>query len=268
MGKMGNSIGAVVDDVLLVTDDRSLGAGLRAILNGLGISRITKAADAEDAMEASMGGIDAAFISASMPDRVALRLVRMMSQLQPVPLLIVVSEGPHPDLFNLARAGAQVHLVWPANPDQVRSCLETRVEWPRGLETVVRFLVGRVGLRDAQSLLRRTMLQDALALSRGSRRAAARILGVTRPAVQRMLREDFGDSAVPESVDESPAIHEHPPLNTGSRDCPKPGLKRRPRSSPASSPGGSRTAAELPVERSSSTRTEAGAQGEPRVAAR
>ena len=34
------------------------------------------------------------------------------------------------------------------------------------------------------------MLRNALTASQGSRRGAARILGVTRPAVQRMLRED------------------------------------------------------------------------------
>jgi hypothetical protein len=50
-------------------------------------------------------------------------------------------------------------------------------------------LLGRMSLRDAQRLVRAVMLEGALSASNGSRRSAARMLGVTRPAVQRMLRE-------------------------------------------------------------------------------
>lgn len=53
----------------------------------------------------------------------------------------------------------------------------------------MRSLVGRVSMKGAQGWMRKTMLGHALDASHGSRRAAAQLLGVTRPALQRMLRE-------------------------------------------------------------------------------
>ena len=55
------------------------------------------------------------------------------------------------------------------------------------LRELCRRAVGRVGLRDALDLMRGHMLREAVGRT-GSKRAAARALGVTRPAVQQMLR--------------------------------------------------------------------------------
>ena len=48
-------------------------------------------------------------------------------------------------------------------------------------------LVGRMSLNDVQRHVRTAMLLEALTRASGSRRLAARMLGVTRPAVQQML---------------------------------------------------------------------------------
>jgi hypothetical protein len=138
-----------------------------------------------------VSGVSAVFLWASLPDGLAMFLASSAAQVFPTPHVVVVSEGSHPDLFNLARAGARAHLRWPATSEDVGKCLENTSESPTDLEIAVRLLVGQVVLKDAQTLLRRAMLRRALAISNGSRRAAARILGVTRPAVQRMIREDL-----------------------------------------------------------------------------
>lgn len=49
-------------------------------------------------------------------------------------------------------------------------------------------VVGRLSLNDAMTQFRNTMVDLALNRGNGSRRAAAKILGVTRPAVQYILR--------------------------------------------------------------------------------
>jgi predicted transcriptional regulator len=49
-------------------------------------------------------------------------------------------------------------------------------------------VVGRLSLTDAIQAFRNSMVESALFRQNGSRRAAARLLGVTRPAVQRVLR--------------------------------------------------------------------------------
>ena len=59
---------------------------------------------------------------------------------------------------------------------------------PDGIEElrqVARVLVGRIGLREAISVLRNAMLEEALARTNGSRHAAARLLSVNRRAIQR-----------------------------------------------------------------------------------
>jgi hypothetical protein len=48
--------------------------------------------------------------------------------------------------------------------------------------------VGRVPLRELQRNLRKVMMMQALALSEGSRSETARLLAVSRQAIQQMLR--------------------------------------------------------------------------------
>lgn len=175
---------------------------LREVLATLGLQRVERASDHEHAMRAVADGIDTAFIFASLPDRLALRVMAGAACACPSPRLIVVSDGPHPDLFELARAGAHANLRWPVQANEVRVCLEEPLLAVANLDAAARPLLGRVGLRDAQNLLRYAMLRSALLAAQGSRRAAARILGVTRPAVQRMLREDAELGLPPNDADE------------------------------------------------------------------
>lgn len=56
------------------------------------------------------------------------------------------------------------------------------------IHAAVETVVGRMSLGDALALFRSAMVDLALARQQGSRRAAAKMLGVTRPAVQHILR--------------------------------------------------------------------------------
>jgi len=56
------------------------------------------------------------------------------------------------------------------------------------IQAAAETVVGRMSLGEALALFRKTMVDLALAKQQGSRRAAAKILGVTRPAVQHILR--------------------------------------------------------------------------------
>jgi DNA-binding NtrC family response regulator len=57
------------------------------------------------------------------------------------------------------------------------------------LRKMARLLVGRVGLRDAVSMLRSAMVEEALERANGSRHGAARLLRVNRRAIQRHASE-------------------------------------------------------------------------------
>ena len=65
-----------------------------------------------------------------------------------------------------------------------------RVEESEALcRTFARAMVGRLGLKEAQGMLRDEMYAEALARSGGSRRGAARVLGINRRCVQRLAAE-------------------------------------------------------------------------------
>lgn len=180
---------ADVKQVLVVAPDQTLGAALGHILAGLGVVEVIKTGSAEPALNALHSGVDAAFLFSTLPDQLALRVAQTSARVYPSPIVVIVSEGPHPDLFALGQAGARANLNWPATADEVSRCLNAQRS-ADGLELGVRQLVGRVGVKDAQDWVRKIMLRQALEASQGSRRGAARLLGVTRPAIQRMLREE------------------------------------------------------------------------------
>jgi len=182
---------ADVKQVLVVAPDQTLGAALGHILADLGVADVIKTASAEPALCALHSGVDAAFLFSTLPDHLALRVAQTSTRVYPSPIVVIVSQGPHPDLFALGQAGARANINWPATPDEVSRCLNTQRS-AHGLELSVRQLVGRVGIKDAQDWVRKIMLRQALEASEGSRRGAARLLGVTRPAIQRMLREEVG----------------------------------------------------------------------------
>lgn len=78
-------------------------------------------------------------------------------------------------------------IYGPWSLDQLGRVVLCAVDVRLSLRSLGRRLVGRVPLRDAVQLLRHSMLVTALA-NNGSKRSTARLLGVTRPAVQSMAK--------------------------------------------------------------------------------
>jgi|GEM_PF-6839753 len=68
-------------------------------------------------------------------------------------------------------------------------CPQFEVENQAEVRRIAKMLVGAVGLREAVLLLRGAMLEEALARGNGSRHAAARLLGVNRKAIQRLIAD-------------------------------------------------------------------------------
>lgn len=75
-----------------------------------------------------------------------------------------------------------------AGPVEDSGCRVDAAE-QRELRRIAKLLVGSVGLREAVALLRGAMLEEALERGKGSRHAAARLLGVNRRAIQRLVAD-------------------------------------------------------------------------------
>lgn len=91
--------------------------------------------------------------------------------------------------FSLAKAGVHAYLSKPLEATALERCLSVEARPLEALAPSLRAYTGRVGLREAVGFVRESLVTDALHRSQGSRRAAARILGVTRAAVQKFVRE-------------------------------------------------------------------------------
>ncbi|HEY3496630.1 MAG TPA: response regulator [Polyangiaceae bacterium] len=107
----------------------------------------------------------------------------------PCPLIVSMSGSADPsETFRLAELGVRAYLPKPLDLPGLCHTLERVLAEPPPTEPHVRNSVGFVGLKELQVTVRRTMLDEALERSGGSLTRAARLLGVTRQALQNLRK--------------------------------------------------------------------------------
>jgi two-component system, response regulator RegA len=85
--------------------------------------------------------------------------------------------------------------------------VEKALSEPPKLDALVAASVGRTPMRELQTEVRRVMVEQALAKAEGSRSGAARLLHVSRQAVQQMVREREEELGIPPTDEEDPSSH-------------------------------------------------------------
>lgn len=75
--------------------------------------------------------------------------------------------------------------------------LQAAPDHPALMRGLARALVGTMSWKDIQRMLRIEVVREALQRAQGSRRSAARILGLSRTAVQRIIRQDHVERPCP-----------------------------------------------------------------------
>jgi DNA-binding NarL/FixJ family response regulator len=113
------------------------------------------------------------------------------------PSVVLVAYGPvvrASIIFRLLSCGVSMYLDEPFTADLVARELECLDRTSDALKTAIRASVGACDLKEMQRLVRFTMCAEALDRVSGSRRAAARLLGVDRRAVQKLV-EQMGDTS-------------------------------------------------------------------------
>lgn len=182
---MTSGIGAL--RVLIISDDPSLRADLESVLQRVGVQQAVALGEALDSTSRDQGLVEVAFFDARISSA---RARRWLQGLPGTARIVVLGSGAsRAEVFRLAQEGAHDYLESPFADEDVVRCIAEKPDRDRRLRGVARCLVGEVSLKDAQQRVRVAMLDEALQACCGSRRSAARLLGVTRPAVQRMLRE-------------------------------------------------------------------------------
>jgi len=154
------------------------------------------ASTVRQAMQSLSPGLDLVLINAALPDA-PLGLVEAAFTLRTPPAIFVTGDAPEPHrVFELAKAGAHAYLAPPISAATLQARLCGLSASPN-LGQLVRPLLGHLGMKEILAHVRRALLIEALARSKGSRRSAAQLLGVTRPAIQKWLRGEDSHGLTP-----------------------------------------------------------------------
>jgi two-component system OmpR family response regulator len=127
-----------------------------------------------------------------LPDGDARDLLRKVAGRGPAATTIAMSAFARPDeSFALAGLGVRAYLAKPFHASDLDAAIRQALT-PPDLEPQLRDAVGKAGLQEVEGRVRSTMVAEALSRSHGSRRGAARLLGVSRQFLQHVLRKLLG----------------------------------------------------------------------------
>jgi DNA-binding NtrC family response regulator len=184
----GEAMGRLLRSALVIDDDPTLRAALATFLREQHL-RVGTAASAAEAIEQLRAKPDLVLLDVRLPDGDAFTVLEHARRLAPAPIRIALSGEASPeDAFRLAEYGVRNFLQKPVGLGELWDAILSAAERPPDLAPLVQQTVGHLSLRQLTTKVREEAIKQALARARGSRTGAARILKVTRQAVQQMLR--------------------------------------------------------------------------------
>ena len=220
--------------VLVVQDDVSLGESLRDGLRDWG-AEVDWVRSLHEAYEACAQPFRLLVVDVQLPDGSGVTLAERAAQMRPVPMILAVSDcNAAREVFRMAQLGAVGFLQKPFERGELLPILEQLFDDESGrLPMMVEpdymphmvAVVGRTNFREVLDRVRRCMAEQALAMAAGNKTGAARLLGITRQAVQQLIRDlDLSDSQQPPAFDADAVTGEVPvpeslPEASGARRC-------------------------------------------------
>jgi CheY-like chemotaxis protein len=186
-----------LSSILIVGASPASPLTLSTLLRAAG-ARVVETSLPEEGLALLPGAFDLVLMDAAIPLQAVLAIVdgAFAQPISPVFAMVGASCDPV-YAFRIAKAGVHLWLPGPVSIDQLERLAANPDLHLRALETALRGLGGRAHLKQLQRQVREIVVRDALIRSRGSRRSAARSLGVTRPAVQKIARQSNGPLVPP-----------------------------------------------------------------------
>ncbi len=179
-----------VERALIVEDDELFRRSLVRFCRPLA-KDLVEAATVAEARVALAKRPTLVLLDVRLPDGSGLEVVELANDLRPAPLIVAFSgEATPPESFRLAQLGVREFLQKPFDLEQLEGALARSQEAPPALQPLVAGAVGHIDLGDVKAQVRQTMVRQALAMTKGNRSAAARLLGVSRQALQHIVRHD------------------------------------------------------------------------------
>jgi len=174
--------------VLIVEDEVPLRSAIARRVADWG-ARPLEAGTAREAKAMLAAAPDLLIVDLHLPDEPAFSVIEAAAQLWPKPVCVAISGCASPEqAFRLAQLGVRAYIGKPFSLDELQHAVEIAYREAPQLEALIAACVGLVPLRELQEHLRKVMVLQALALAEGSRSETARLLAVSRQAIQQMLR--------------------------------------------------------------------------------
>jgi two-component system, response regulator RegA len=175
---------------LVVEDDARLRSALASALSARGFV-VEEAGSVKEALaQLARGSPGLLLLDVALPDGRALDVLRAVAQLSPTPRIIAMSGAAGPDeSFALAERGVRAYLSKPINLAELEAAVDRVSSQPPDLAPALKSSVGLVPIKRIEQTVRATMVKEALARGGGSRRAAARVLSISRQLLQHILRK-------------------------------------------------------------------------------
>ncbi len=181
--------GRALTSVLIVDDDVHLRTALRHAfrIEGLEVSDSASVADAIAALDAAVP--DLVVTDVRLTDGSGLEVVRAATARTPMPIVVAISGKATPsEAFAVAAAGARAYLEKPISFKKLLAEIDLARSSPPLLDAVLKAQVGHVDLKALNEDVRTELIREAVARADGNLTQAAKLLKVTRQAVQHTKR--------------------------------------------------------------------------------
>ncbi|GAB5545245.1 MAG: hypothetical protein SangKO_050050 [Sandaracinaceae bacterium] len=186
----GGVVHIKIRDVLVVDRDPEwqLSAGRSLGERGVSVVAASSAAEMGGALEGRR--FDAAVVDLrALPRGSGLAAVASLMTASPAPVTIVQGDELTPtEGFELARVGVRSLLDARPSPDLLWDIIARAVRTQPAIDAQVRSFVGHATMSDVVERVRELFLDQGLGLMRDDRSKTSRLLGVSRQAVQQMVR--------------------------------------------------------------------------------
>ncbi|MCP3135962.1 response regulator [Pyxidicoccus xibeiensis] len=131
---------------------------------------------------------DAVILDVSLPDGTSDSLLVDLQAVEPLPHVIAISGSATAEqAFRLAAGGVRAFVPKPLDLARLEAVWQETLSRPPDLIHALRASTGQVPLRDLESVVRATLVDEALAKSQGSVRGAAKLLRISRQLLQHIL---------------------------------------------------------------------------------
>ena len=179
---------AMPKSVLIVEDDAVLARILMGYFSesGVAVQCCTRVADARAVLTTQRPDLLVADVR--LPDGTALDILTLGEGFVGQVTIAISAQAEPKEAFALARAGVHTFLQKPFTLDALDEAVAIALEASIDVGPQVRASVGAVDMRQMERQCREAMMDEALRRSRGSKRSAARLLGVSRQFLQHALK--------------------------------------------------------------------------------